>query len=168
MVDKSIYVSSYDDPETYKADIRILDLCGNEKKRFDKLVDDVSLFIEPMNVTVSSDGNFMYVSDKGTDTLTCIDDTGNVIYQYSNGLKSPRGLFVDTEGNIILCNEGENSVEVITAAGKHHSILVSNTQHGIDKPKRVCFRPCDGTLVAGCDSQVELSVHTLYPIPNGV
>ena len=164
VVDKSVYVSCYDGPGKYKGDIRILNLYGNEKKRFDTSVDDVGLFTKPFYITVSGDGNFIYVSDMGTNTLTCLDTTGNVIYQYSDDLEKPRGMIVDTKGNIILCNEGKNSVEVITAAGKRHSILVSSNDHGMKKPNSICFRPCDGTLVIGCGDQDELSVFTLSPI----
>ena len=158
-----IHVSCFDSHAKYEGDIRILGLYGNEKKRFDKTVDNVGLFTEPFNITVSGDGNVIYVSDMGTNTLTCLDSMGNVIYQYSDGLKKPSGMFVDTKGNVIFCNREKNTVEVITAAGKHHNVLVSNDQHGIIKPESLCFRPCDGTLVIGCVGQDELSVFKLSP-----
>ena len=103
VVDNSIYVSCYDESRLNRGDFRILDLYGNEKKRFEMSADDITLFNDPDYFTASCDGNLIYVSDFSTDTLTCLDNTGNFIYQYCDGLKNPKGLFVDTKGNIIFC-----------------------------------------------------------------
>ena len=114
--------------------------------------------------TASSNGNLFYVSDYEANRLICFDSTGSLVNEYSEGLENPRGLFVDTKGNSIICNQIEHSIAVVTAIGKHHKTLVSNNQHGISKTISVCLRPCDGTLVVGCTDHDELYAFTLSPL----
>ena len=161
-----MYVAIEDESWNCRGDFRILDLYGNEKKRIILSDNVTSLFKEASYFTTSSDGNFIYVSDFTAGKLICLDKAGNLVFEYNDGLTNPQGLYVDTKGNVIICNEGDTSILVITADGEHHNTLVSNNEHGVSKPVGVGFRPCDGTLLVGCKNQDELSIFTLFPFTN--
>ena len=161
VVGKFIYVSCHDEPGTFMGDIRLLDLYGNEKKRFDATVDNSPLFDKPLYVTGTSDNNFIYISDNRTNTVVCLNLNGDVMYWYNqcnDRLKKARGMYVDTKGNVLVCSHANHSVQVVTAAGTHHKTLLSYKDTGLIKPMCVSFRPYDGILIVGCESQNELSV----------
>ena len=158
VVGKLMFVSCYDEQGIVKGEIRMMDLYGWEKKRFDVTVDGVRLFDKPLYVTTTRDGNFFFVSDNGTNMVTCLNLAWDIIYQYSDHLKKARGLYVDSKGNIIVCSHAGHSVPVLTAAGDRHTVLLSYKDNGVIKPMCVGFRPCDGILVVGCEDQNELLI----------
>ena len=139
-------------------EIRVYDLNGRDlRQRLGINPVGSSLFRKPEYVAVSRSGNKIFVSDWGTNTVSCLTSDGKIVYQYSYyvGLEQTHGLFVDYNGNIIICNHSRNSVQVITAAGEKHKTLLSHDD-GISEPRCVTFRPSDGTLVVGCWSSDNL------------
>ena len=102
------------------------------------------------------------MSDFDTATLSCLTIDGKTLHRYKDDdLKSPRGLFVDDSGNVLVCGACSiNTVQVITSAGKKHKTLLSS-KDVITQPSCVSLRPNDGTLAVGC---AESNVALVYKI----
>ena len=153
-----IFVSCYTD-DTEVGEIRVYDLEGRDLgTRIGINPDGSSLFYCPKYVAVSRSGHKIFVSDWDTDTVSCLTSNEKIVYQYRDDeLISPRGLCVDDNDNVIVCGWSSNIVQVITAAGKKHTTLLSH-KDGIFYPNCVSFRLSDGTLVACNENSDELLV----------
>ena len=68
-------------------EVRVLDLQGNIKRRLGINQDGSYQFTRPSYITVSDSGEKIFVSDSGTDTITCLTPSGTVIYTYKDVLK---------------------------------------------------------------------------------
>ena len=147
-----IFVSCYNYDDNV-GEIRVYDLEGRDLgKRLGINSDGLALFRRPKYVAVSWSGDKIFVSECSTDTVSCLTSDGKIVYQYSDDeLKGPQGLFVDDSDNVSVCGLLSNTVQVITAPGEKHSTLLSR-EDGISDPNCVSFRPSDGTLVVGNNS----------------
>ena len=146
-----------------------IDSTGNSKRSISENKDGSRMFQRPVCVAASSNGYNIYISDLPsgltsaceTDTVTCLNSAGDVIYNYGD-LHTPHGLYVDLKGNVIVCHRDENSVFILTAGGKLHKTLLTY-RDGLKRPTCVSFRPADGTLVFGCCDHGELCVFNITP-----
>lgn len=131
-----------------EGEVVVLDKDGTLKRniRVHADLDTPYLFKNPENITVSASGN-IYVSDNDTDTVTCLDPSGSIVYSYTDpDLQSPGGLCIDDRGHIIVCGYGSNNLQVLTPEGrKLRTLLTSKT------PMSLAYRHNDDTLVVGCD-----------------
>ena len=144
---QDIYVScrNYCDGE-----VRVLDKQGNLRRRLGIREDGSYLFLWPFYITVSTAGDKIFVSDYKTDTLTCMEVDGSIVYQYKDtDLKRPRGLYCDDGDNVMVCGFNSNNIHVITSAGKKYGNLLSS-QDGLTGPWSVAYRKSDDALVVGC------------------
>ena len=154
-----IFVSCYNDDDKV-GDIRVYDLEGRDLgKRLGINPDGSNMFNPdgskmfscPEYVAASRSGDKIFVSDRDTNTVSCLTGDGELVYQYRDReLERPTGLLVDDNDNVIVCCYASNSVQVITSAGEKHNTLLSKKE-GILNPQCVSFRPSDGTLVVYCD-----------------
>ena len=111
------------------------------------------------NIAVSRLGDKIYVPDWETDTVSCLTTDGKLVYQYQDSeLESPRGLYVDERNNVVICGHEGRCVHVITAEGRKHKALLSNTFYD---PCTVAVRPSDRTLVVGCSRSEEMYYYKL-------
>ena len=114
------------------------------------------------NLAVNRTGDKIFFPDWETDTLSCINPEGTLVYQHKNSeLESPRGLYVDGKGNVIICGHEGKCVQVVTADGQKHKMLLSKTFYD---PCSIAFRPEDGTLVIGCSRSDEMFYYKLKMI----
>ena len=148
-----LYVTCHNhNPGEREGEIRVLGLAGEVKRRMG-VNKDVFMFISPYNITVSSSGEKIFVSDGGTDTVTCMSVDGRVIYTYKGGSRrGPRGLLCDSEDNILVCGRDSNNVQVLTADGKRHSTLLTASDGLIKDPRSIAYRDSDNTLLVSCFS----------------
>ena len=141
-----IFVISGDPDE-----IRVIDKQGNMKRRIKQTNDGSNLFSKPYNITVSTDGNKIFVSDIGSKSVLCMAVDGNLIYQYKDAdLKTPQGLISDGEDNVLVCESSSSKVHVLRSNGKRHgtfSVALQNAKR--DCPVSVAYRKSDSTLVVG-------------------
>ena len=161
-----IFVSGYNYDDTEVGEIRVYDLEGRDMgKRLGINPDGSALFRQPEHIAVSRSGDKIFVSgdkifvsDRDTGIVSCLTSDGKIVYQYRDDeLVYPSGLFVDDNDNVIVCSWFSSTVQVITAAGKKHSTLLSR-EDGIFQPQCVSFRQSDGTLVVGIENSDELFV----------
>ena len=147
-----IYITCHDNPGN--GEVQMLSLDGTVLRRYG-VSNGWPMFIAPSYVGLSRDGTNIFVSDRDSNIVTCLNSQGHVIFQYSDrNLKTPTGLFVDGEGNVLVCGYQSFNVHIIKQDGKRERILLS-TKHGVECPLCISYRQNDGRLVIGLDTYTE-------------
>ena len=161
---ESIYISFYDSGE---CKIGIYDLTGKQKRMISpySCKDGSNLqFKEPLYIDVLNDEK-IFVSDiddkLNTSTVYCLESNGNVLYSISNpSFKRCRGISVDENENLLLCDWGSHKVFLITKDGKEVREFLTE-KDGLYYPYTTSFRRSDGTLVVTCLDRNDILVFTL-------
>ena len=160
---ESIYIS-FDDSGECK--IGIYDLTGKQKLMIGPYSynDGTLLFKQPYYIYVLNDEK-IFVSDVGsfsnTSTVYCLESNGNVLSTISNpSLKFCRGISVDENENLLLCDMRSHKVFLITRDGKEVREFLTE-KDGLYQPYTISFRRSDGTLVVGCGNRNDILVFTL-------
>ena len=150
--------------------VRVYNMKGKLQRRIGAdYYNMLTIFKKPTYIAVSNTEDKIVVTDAGRPMLICLTKTGQVLSYIESGslLKSPAGLCLDEENNIILCDsdsEARVNVRVFRCRGKeytYHKRLIERRQlvsYGA-QPLSVAFRPTGGMLVIGylwCD---KLSVY---------
>ena len=146
---EEIFISCHNNPGA--GEIRVLDMDGTLKRRLGASDEQNTsyMFISPSFVAVSASTGNIYVSDWETDKVTCISDSGEVMYQFEDPeLKDPSGMYIDVEDYLIVCGTESDTVLVITDSGKKDKTLITLNNH-VMTPISVAFRQSDKTLVVG-------------------
>ena len=93
----------------------------------------------------------VYLTNWNESGMTCFQLDGKEVYEYGdNELKRPRGIYVDSAGNSLICGTNSCNVVVITAdVGKHGELLTSKD---IRWPRCIDYRSEDNTLIVGCEN----------------
>ena len=146
-----IYVTCCNNPgDDGVGEIRVLGLDGEVKRRLGVNQDGSFMFTSPFYITVNSSGEKIFVSDWGTDTITCMSVDDRVIYTYKDdSRRGPRGLLSDSEDNILVCGARSNNVQVLTADGKRLCHLLTASD-GLKTPYSIAYRDSNNTLLVGC------------------
>ena len=156
VVNGELYVTCCNDSMYGEGEIRVLGLDGKVKRRLGVNQDGSFMFESPDYITVNSSGERIFVSDYDTDTVTCISVDGRVIYTYKDGsMRGPYGLLCDSEDNILVCGCRSNNVQVLTADGKRHCTLLTESD-GLKCPYSMAYRESDNTLLVGCNDNDHL------------
>ena len=72
-----------------------------------------------------------------------------MIYRYSDtDLKTPVGMYVDGEDNLLVCGLNSHNVHVVQHGGGKEKILLSE-KDGMNLPVCISHRQSDGCLVIG-------------------
>ena len=151
-----LYVTCFNSYGEGEGEIRVLDLDGKVKRRLGVNQDGSFMFEWPWYITVNSSGEKIFVSDYYTHTVTCMSVDGRVIYTYKDdSMRTPRGLLCDSENNILVCGGGSHNVQVLTADGKRHCTLLTESD-GLKNPKSIAYRDSGNTLLVGCDDNDHL------------
>ncbi|CAG2239334.1 unnamed protein product [Mytilus edulis] len=114
-----------------KDEIRIIDLEGNKLKTIQVQSKSYLFYL------VYCSGKVIY-SDRDDKTVYCYDESGKQIWQHKHDLSGPRGLCVDTYGNIIVADFRSGSVKVISKDGQDSKVLVREEDLGYS-PWCICF-----------------------------
>ena len=131
-------------------EIRILGLDGKVKRRLGVNQDGSFMFTVPNYITVNSSGEKIFVSDNAKQNVTCMSADGRAIYTYKDGSMSrPTGLLCDAEDNILVCGGYSDNAQVLTADGKRHCTLLTESD-GLKEPLSIAYRGSDNTLLVGC------------------
>ncbi|XP_056003406.1 uncharacterized protein LOC130049595 [Ostrea edulis] len=70
-----------------------------------------------INISATKDGHLVY-SSWFLNTVTAITDQGDTVWQYKHlKMKEPRGLDVDSVGNIFVAARGSDNIHVLSGAG---------------------------------------------------
>ena len=145
VVSQKIYLTAHDGMT--EGHVVILDMDGNMLRRLGVSSDESYMFKSPFYLTVRPSSSSVYVSDSFKPSLTCLLPDGKVQYEYRDPeISGDRGICVDREGNIMLCGQASDKVQIVTPGGKKHSTLLSN----IDSPTVVALNGNQDTLIVGC------------------
>ena len=145
---ESIYIS-FLEPEGGK--IGIYDLTGKKKRILDPYNGkDGKVLIEwPWYIAVSNDEKIVVSDKSSTPTVYCLESSGNVLYTVSNpSFTDCRGISVDVNENLLVCDWRSLKVLLITKDGKEVREFLPE-KDGLSYPYTVSFRRSDGTLVVG-------------------
>ena len=160
---ESIYISLADSEE---CKIGIYDLTGKQKLMIGphNYNDGTLLFKKPLYIDVLNDEK-LFVSDvdvkSSTSTVYCLESNGNVLSTISNpSFKRCRGISVDENENLLLCDMGSHNVFLITRDGKEVREFLTE-KDVLCQPYTTSFRRSDGTLVVGCMDRNDILVFTL-------
>ena len=146
---ESIYISFSESRGEGK--IGIFDLSGKKKRIIGPYNDkDGKVLIKwPHYIAVSNDEKIFVRGGSTTPTVYCLESSGNDLYTVSNTLfKACRGISVDENENLLVCDENSHKVFLITKDGKEVREFLTE-KDGLYRPFTVSFRRSDGTLVVG-------------------
>ena len=134
--------------------IGIYDLTGKKKRIIDQYngKDGNVLITNPWYIAVSNDEKIFvsgYDVQSSTRTVYCLESSGNVLYTVSNPLfKDCRGISVDENENMLVCDRSSDKVFLITKDGTEVREFLT-VKDGLSFPWTISFRRSDGTLVVG-------------------
>ena len=137
-----------------KGEVWVLDMNGSLMRKIGFNNDGSSVFIAPLCIAVNRRSNRLYVSDDRSRAVMCLRLDGGIIYQHKmEGQGWPLGIYFDREDNILVCDNENNNVHIITGDGRYHSTLIT-PESGLDEPGSIGLH--EGTLVIGCFSNDNL------------
>ena len=143
-----IYVTCHN--KTGEGEVLVLDMNGTITHRFRQPDKKPPMFYLPDYITVCPSTRKLFITDDGTDTVSCLMTDGTVVYQYKDAeLRGPRGVCVDGGGNAIVCGRHSHNVQVIRADGTKCCTLLTS-QDGVSDPFSVAYRQSDNTIIVGC------------------
>ena len=129
--------------------IGIYDVTGKKKRIIDQYngKDGNVLIKSPWYIAVSNDEKIFVSGGYSIPTVYCLESSGNVLYTVSNPLvKDCRGISVDKNENLLVCDVDSHKVFLITKDGKEVREFLT-VKDGLSYPLTVSFRRSDGTLV---------------------
>ena len=127
-------------------EIQILDRTGQQRNVYSGIS-----FQGPYYISIIPSG-VLYVSERNTNKINVLRD-GKEISKYSNvSVSTPRGMYIDGEENIIVCELDSNNLRLINAKGQTSNVLLSGTD-GLCYPYTVSVRQNDNTLIVGGGTQ---------------
>src|SRR5208283_1911339 len=71
---------------------------------------------EPDSVAITSNGNYAYITDYGSNSVSVISTATNTVTATIVGLNEPDSLAIAPNGYLYVTNFGNNSVSVINTA----------------------------------------------------
>jgi len=131
--------------------VEIMDIIGTVTNTITTDNNGKRIFTHPFYVTVGREklGEMIYVSDSGTDNITKLSVKGKILDTY----KHKNWSFINEltcvgEGQVLVCNHGRYTVDVVSDDGKDSVTLIDRT-HGIMRPQALCYSPSQATLYVG-------------------
>lgn len=76
--------------------------------------------VEPRTcyINVTNTGHIVYISKNTTDTVNCIDESGNVKWKYNNPkLRKPYNVEKDKFDNLYVCGSDSNNIHILSFNG---------------------------------------------------
>ncbi|XP_052104418.1 uncharacterized protein LOC127737613 [Mytilus californianus] len=113
-------------------EIRIIDLEGNTLNSI-QVQSKSALF----NLVYSNDR--VIYSDEVGKAVYCVDGSGKQIWQYTQDLTGPRGLCIDTYGNIIVADGRSDRIIEISKDGQNSKVLICEEDE-LKCPWCICFK----------------------------
>ena len=143
------------------AEVLVLDVNGTVTHRLGQPDKKPFMFSRPFYITVCPSTRNLFITDKGTDTVSCLLSDGTVVYQYKDAeLRGPSGVCVDGGGNAIVCGFDSDNVQVIRADGTKCCTLLTS-QDGVGSPSSVAYRQSDNNLILGYYRKNNLLVYKM-------
>jgi len=96
-----------------------IDPQGHYVRSFGQAGDGIAQFHTPFDLLVEHDGNLVILDSENTDALKRFSATGDFITAFGSDLVAynPRGMGIDSEGNLYLADTGKNRILRISKSG---------------------------------------------------
>ena len=92
------------------------------------------LFVDPLYITVSTDGRIIYVSDPGQNTVTSYSLTGEQLNVYIHeNLNCPQGLTVVENKLVFVCGNGSDNLHGISCLCEHIQIVLDGSSKNVGR-----------------------------------
>ncbi|KAL3864956.1 hypothetical protein ACJMK2_006597 [Sinanodonta woodiana] len=127
------------DPSSATPSLTFFSLDGKEIKCITNDKDGTPLFRCPNHVITNQIQTLIFVSDCGSNIVTCLNVEGEVKFRYRhNKLDYPTGMTTDCQENVYICGMNSHNIHVITGEGMFLRILLAkdNILHG---PRSISF-----------------------------
>ena len=148
VVEDLIYVTCYKNHG--EGEVLVLDMNGTVTHRLGQPGKKPPMFSSPFYITVCPSTRKIFITDRDTDSVSCMMSNGTVVYQYKDEeLRGPHGVCVDGGGNTIVCGYYSDNVQVIRADGTKCCTLLTS-QDGVSEPWSLAYRQSDNTIILGC------------------
>lgn len=139
---KDKLIVSYDDPSK----VEVLNMCGRVLQCLKNDRNGSALFERPYYVTVSEDGDSIYVSDNEKHSVTRFTFDGQLLSTYKDSeLRCPRGLVVCRDGSLLVCSSHGHSVHLISSECCRLKIILRRKQGG-EFCQALCYSDTTDTL----------------------
>lgn len=139
---KDKLVVSYDDPSK----VEVLNMCGRVLQCLKSDRTGSALFERPYYVTISGDGDSIYVSDNEKHSVTRFAFDGQLLSTYKDTeLRCPRGLVVCRDGSLLVCSSHGHSVHLISSECSRMKIMLRRKQGG-EFCQSLCYSDAIDTL----------------------
>lgn len=151
IADNLVYITCHNEIRLGRRDgeIRIMDLDGQLIRRFGVKPDGSFMFLWPYYISVNPRSAKVFISDGRNDKITCLDSQGDVVYEsIDHGLNSVRGMVVDDEDHIIVCDQKSSKVNILTDSGRAYYLIVTPSD-GIGAPQSIAYRQNDNVVIIG-------------------
>ncbi|XP_063411313.1 uncharacterized protein LOC134694242 [Mytilus trossulus] len=116
----------------HRNEIRFIDMEGNTQLASIEVQNETLLY----NLVCCND--VVIFSDYKGKAVSCINKSGEQIWQYQQDFLGPRGLCTDTYGNIIVADMVSDRIIVISKDGQESKVLISK-EDGLTFPQIICF-----------------------------
>jgi DNA-binding beta-propeller fold protein YncE len=134
--------------------------CGNKIIKIDKSGKNLKEYktgvANAYNVIATKEGCIVYSNCFGN-TVNAITDWGDTVWQYTHpNMKEPRGLEIDSAGNIFVAAKLSNNIHVLSGAGVLIRII-----DDIPRPSFIKLM-AERSLCCVCSDEEVLKVYKLY------
>ncbi|KAL3864955.1 hypothetical protein ACJMK2_006596 [Sinanodonta woodiana] len=136
------------DPLSEIPSLKFFSLDGNEIKSIKNEKKGTPLFKCPSHVITNTIHTLIFVSDCGTNLVTCLNLEGKVKFQFRHEkLDYPTGMTTDCQANVYICGKNSHNIHVITEEGVFLRILLSEND-GLHGPRSISFETNGENFIA--------------------
>jgi len=150
----SLVVSFYSQPW-----LEVISMDGNVLHQFDKS-GKYQQFIDP-EFMCSTPGGSVFISDRGTNTITKVDESLNILQTFTSPLiQGPYGITAVTEDQVLVCIWQNHSIVLLQPSTNTISTLLGKDE-GIEVPYSLTYCPDQKKVfVASCTPDT-IKVYTM-------
>ena len=146
---------------TRKSCVKILNSAGAVLRTIQTNSQGQNLFVNPLYISLSTDGRTIYVSDGDQHTVTSYNVTGGQINVYRHDeLKCPRGLTVIENKFLFVCGYLSHNLHEISGLCEHSQIVLDWEDVG-GLPQTVLYNRTDNRIYISCYRNKFVSVFKL-------
>ncbi|XP_052064538.1 uncharacterized protein LOC127704475 [Mytilus californianus] len=112
----------------------------------------------PSDCYTATFGDNIYHSNQNENAVACYDSKGKLQWTFRNKsvLKNPRGIAVDTDGNVYVAGMNSQNVVFISPNGKQNRVVL-DAKDGLNNPTSLCIsKSRKQLLVANCDYEAHV------------
>ncbi|KAH3844737.1 hypothetical protein DPMN_086999 [Dreissena polymorpha] len=123
-----------------------------------KIYEDTAGFQTVYKCAVSPDGSRLYIINYSHDNLLTLSTDGTVLSSLKNpAFHNPRGVHVIETGQLLVCGDTNNVVQV---DGEGGVVTLATKINGLDRPDSVYYSAHTGRLIVGYNSTSVLVINT--------